>query len=117
MPSKPTLYICIALILLVGWGGWAVRGWYDDSRDLATERTERAADLAVIEKVSQGMAAAREAMQKAKPGYREVRHEITKIEYRDRECLAPDVVRSVNALAQNLPAPAAPMPGDPASPP
>lgn len=71
--------------------------------------------MAVLDRVSQGMASAREAMQKAKPGYREVRHEVSRIEFRDRECLPVDVVRNINALAQGLPLPATEVSRDPAA--
>lgn len=101
MPSKYAIG-ALAILLSVGGsgvGGWWVRGKVDDSRQLAVERTQRAAELETLDAVRKGMESATTALQKVKPGLREIRHEITNTVYRDRECFDDKIVSQINKAA------------------
>lgn len=100
-----------------GYGGWAARGWRDDSRTLVSERTERAAEQETIRRFNEATEKSLAALQAAQKNRREVIREVVKLQYRDRECLGIDGVRLVNAAAQDIAATPAlnTLPGQPAA--
>ena len=98
-----------------GLAGWSARGWYEGSRDLKYERTERAAEQETIRRFNEATEKSLAALQAAQKNRREIVRELVKIEYRDRACLEPDAIGLLNAAAQDIAAaPAAgPLPGQP----
>lgn len=111
--------VLILLAVLAGsaFGGWTARGWKDDSRQLAVARQEQAD---VARQQAEYVAATRATLaklDKMKPTQREIRHEIERIEYRDRQCLDVRAVELLNADAQNIAAAPPPdtLPGQPAT--
>lgn len=101
---------------LVG-AGWQSRAWYEDSVSLTLERAmaalkkendETVADIA--KSVQQEIAG---TTVKERVIDRGVIRETQKVEYRDRECFGPELVRLLNLGAQG---PNADLSGEPAGP-
>lgn len=119
MPNKYLIGAVLFALSLAGsgYGGWAARGWRDDSRTLVSERTERAAEQETIRRFNDATEKSLAALQAAQESRRTIIREVVKLEYRDRPCLEQPAVRLLNAAAQDIAAtPAAgTLPGDPAA--
>lgn len=92
-----------AAVALVG-GGWQSRAWYEDSVTLGIER----AVATVTESNEQAIAGIARSVesQLAETAVKErvidrgIIRETSKVEYRDRECFGPRLVRLLNAGAK-----------------
>jgi len=102
-PKIKLLLIAGAATALVA-AGWQSRAWYEDSVTLGIER----AVAAVTESNEQAIAGIARTVesQLAETAVKErvidrgVIRETSKVEYRDRECFGPELVRLLNAGAQ-----------------
>lgn len=104
MPNK---YIAIALIALAllagsGWGGWAVRGWKDDSANLKAVQQARNEERLAARKQAEASQKTLEKLQAAKAKTRIIYREVAKIENRDAPCFDAHDLVLLNAAAQGI---------------
>ena len=100
--AKALIGIGIAVALVAA--GWQSRAWYEDSVTLGIER----AVAAVTESNEQAIAGIARTVesQLAETAVKErvidrgVIRETSKVEYRDRECFGPELIRLLNAGAK-----------------
>lgn len=106
LPSKAALDAAVALLVVgaIFAAGWTTKGWKEDSARLAQERKDSAellASMAAFDSAAnetiKELVAAREQQARNR---KEIVREITKIEYRDRECFGPDLVGLLNDAAE-----------------
>lgn len=124
LPSKAALDAAVALLIVAGifFAGWTTKGWKEDSARLAQERKDSAELLASMAAFDSAANRAIEELVAAKDqqarNRKEIVREITKVEYRDRECFGPDLVGLLNDAAEGRGAerPAGQVPGGAAAP-
>lgn len=100
--AKALIGIGFAVVLVAA--GWQSRAWYEDSVTLGIER----AVAAVTESNEQAIAGIARSVeiQLAETAVKErvidrgIIRETSKVEYRDRECFGPELVRLLNAGAE-----------------
>lgn len=121
-PVQVKLIAALVVVAGVFTAGWQVRGWHEDSKQLAaTEAMQRAIDAALgkeaaVAKVVEDRLATLQANQTTID--RGVIREIVKPEYRT-VCLPDNAVRLLNAAGRGEAVPAEPdeaLPGSPAGP-
>lgn len=105
MLNKAALDALVALTIcaLIFAAGWMVRGWKEDSSRLTEERAASAALLASMAAFDAAANSTLSALVQAKKDQatnkREIVRVLTKVEYRDRECLGADLVGLLNQAA------------------
>ena len=97
--------IAVLVVLALSFtAGWFVKGWKEDSARLEAQRAESKALEELVGEFNKSASAtvnelmvAREQQGKNR---REIVRELTKVEYRDRECFSADVVGLLNSAAK-----------------
>lgn len=110
IPPQYRALLIVAFLAAVAFGGWMVRGWYEDSLSLAKERATQAAFKAALEHESTVAAKVEEKLAGLRANERVIDRgvvrEIVKPEYRN-VCLPPDGLQLLNAAAAGVPGDAA----------
>lgn len=97
--------ITIAVALLAA--GWFSRGWYDDSRMLAAERTQQAVLNAAMQRESETAKAVERRLQELKANERVITQEVPKIIVRDvyrNVCIDSDGLQLIERARSGNPA-------------
>lgn len=95
--------VAIGFCALIFAAGWLVKGWKEDASRLKEERAATADLLASMAAFDAAANSTLSALVQAKKDQatnkREIVRVLTKIEYRDRECLGADLVGLLNQAA------------------